>query len=368
VTSTPPIHWSRRRLRRLTGALIVIAGASLLTAYLIVGFGVDPDDTESDGQATLDLWPDPQTPTSGDPLSEAIADLTEALDDADLMSALQRQTRDADPDRERSEAAKHPAGDSFFMRYSYGFPRVSDDIKRRFQAVAISNDPDHRLALLAPLEHHSSPPVRYRALLEMARTGLRSRPDSPDEASLELLRRALQQPTTPVAMKADAWFLLGMAQHHRGETLAALTSLDQAIELDPYYFDARVTRLEALQTALVAGRRLGGTRDQCLARLADLLDDIKWIGVLAENRRQFLDLAGQLDTISGRGYAVKPFLIAIARLLGGDPGAAVDGFDRALAADKRLPQGCHGRLLHEIHLLRKTAIERLSQKNGKPKT
>jgi tetratricopeptide (TPR) repeat protein len=202
----------------------------------------------------------------------------------------------------------------------------------------------------------------------MARTGLRSRPDSPDEASLELLRRALQQPTTPVAMKADAWFLLGMAQHHRGETLAALTSLDQAIELDPYYFDARVTRLEALQTALVAGRRLGGTRDQCLARLADLLDDIKWIGVLAENRRQFLDLAGQLDTISGRGYAVKPFLIAIARLLGGDPGAAVDGFDRALAADKRLPQGCHGRLLHEIRQLRKTATERITQLNDKPKT
>lgn len=240
------------------------------------------------------------------------------------------------------EQALHPgeagaelraAGDTLGMRYPGLWQSLEQPLRHQFQLVALSNDPDTKRQLLAPLQSHEDPQVRHRAWLEVARLGLRQA----DYAAVAMaLDQALQQPV-PERWQADTHLMRALLHLEARQRDAAGRELDQAVTLDGGYWDARQLRLRVYSEALSVP---GQTASECLRRSQRLLEDLGALPALADSHDQFRLLADRFAALGEQGHLAFGLLAGLAYQWVGDVSAARRMLDAALSTRTRLPAAC----------------------------
>jgi tetratricopeptide (TPR) repeat protein len=266
------------------------------------------------------------------------ADLETAMD-ASLMQTLSRQVLGEPlPPGGLAGRGIRPAGDTWHMRHPAGFPMPSQALHRRFQAASLSNDPEQRVRLLQGIVSETGGMLAYRAWLEIARIRLRGGNAQRQQARVAI-NAALRQPDVMAAPRGDALYLRGYLALEERQFRPALTDLRKAVALDAYHFDARAALARALYAA--APRQRG----ECLSLATEMIEQVQWLGVLAEDRGQFVDLAQAFGQLSGGEPAFKAFLVAVAAFLGGEQSMLVTAEPALADSAASLPGRCRTALL-----------------------
>lgn len=237
------------------------------------------------------------------------------------------------------EPSLRAAGDTAFMRYRNLWGEVSPSARLAFQAAALANAPERKLALLRPLTQDPDPRLRFRAWLEIARVQLRRRDLV---AARETARSALDVPGLPERIRADAHFVQGYAALKAGDLETAETALNQAVAADPGFWDGRQTQL-IVATRLLAQPRQGLAR--CLDRTRQLVENLGALPALAQDRTQFRDIADRFATQGGPTNPAFALLSGLGYLWAGDRARAQATLAGAAAHRGRLPAPCEELIL-----------------------
>lgn len=288
---------------------------------------------------------------STDQLIDVIRGAADYLEDGEL-GALQGD--ESSPEDEKSLPffrQVRPAGDTVFMRHPDWRPKVSDEVRRQFQAIALARDLDFKERKLRDLAASPEHFVRYRALLELARIGLRrSKTDvAAVRAALTAALAAVHQASPGRCWKADALFLLGFLMARDGRTEAALSHVNAALDCDPAFLNARWLRIRLHLQRLAQAHQYGLGR-RCRRLVADILRDINAYVVLSGNRLHFLRLADDLQSVPLAGAEIGALVSGYAALLGGDRRRAERNFSLTLDAVKS-GSPCLSRMSGELQQL-----------------
>ncbi len=248
---------------------------------------------------------------------------------------------------EVAEPGLQPAGDTVFMRYRNLWSETDPEAQRRFQLVALANDPQRKLELLAPLLTARNAMIRYRALLEGARLYLRQRAL---EEAVAAARAALAVEGIDPREQADAHFILGFTAMETGDLVGADEALVAALTRDPGFWDARQAELLVL-TRLLSLRGQGTA--VCLDRARRVIEGLGALPALSQNRTQLRDMADRLDAVGESNPALK-LAAGLASLWSGDGNQARVWLKEALVMPSRLPSPC-------TDLIRAKAAEQLAE-------
>lgn len=244
-----------------------------------------------------------------------------------------------------TDRARRPAGDTAFMRYRDLWTTVRPTVRQQFRVAAISSNLDHKLTLLQILAQDDDAQVRFRALVEIARVSLRSRAFGEAERGA---RAALALAGIDRRLRADAYFVLGVAALEREALQSAEEALAQAVDHDPGFWDARWAHLTVVSRQLERPRQ----------RTADCLDRTRWLiehlGVmpqLAQDRTQFRDIADAFAQSAARPNAAIHLVVGLGYLWGGDHTRARTALAAAQQARGSLPRQCEALLLERVETL-----------------
>ena len=256
-----------------------------------------------------------------------------------------------------------PAGDTAFMRYPRLIKKIAPATQRIFVATALSNSPEQRRRLLANLRKESHPVVRYRALIELARTAMRS---GDVQEAVQTARTALGIEVMDPRIRADAHFILGAAYLSQGETKAAENELSKAVADDPAFWNAHWMRLMALQYRLDNAAQRMNT-PSCLRATMTMLETLRALPDLARDNTQFRDIAAALRNSRSAGGLVKQLLVGLGFYWSGAPRTAFDAFDAVSAKSGRgMPRACRQLIMEKVLSYRNLADRSLKRGVAKP--
>lgn len=271
----------------------------------------------------------------------------EAIDAAlagDMLTTFAEQTLGEPlPDGGLRMHEIRPAADTGYMRHGTLLGTVPIDLIRRFQAAAVTQDADSRIETLAALADVTQGPLRARALLGMAQTHLRRTGPDATRQAWTLAQAVLDLPDIPPPLRSDALLLQARAAEHSGSSGGALDALHKALAADPYHYNARVELLRRL-----ASEPLPNADEPCLARLVEIMEQVKWIGVLAEDVGQFEVLARTIERSPNAASSVPAFLTGFTAFLAEDHRRAKPWLQQAKRAARSLPPVCEARLREKI--------------------
>ena len=220
------------------------------------------------------------------------------------------------------------------MRYRNLWSAVDKNDRFRFQLIAMANNPQHKLELLAPLIDAENALIRYRARLETARVQLRARDL---DAARAAAQAALATPLDDPRFYADAHFALGFVALEQRDWDKAEQSFNQAIARDPGFWDARQLRL------LTLSRLLGGAVQStavCLHRTRTLIEDLGAMPALAQSRLQFRDIADRFGALAGARNPAFELTAGLGYFWAGDRDKAHRALTQAHQSQGELPARC----------------------------
>lgn len=195
-----------------------------------------------------------------------------------------------------------PAGDNYFMRHPgmlADFMQKRPDIVRVFQFARMSNDYTHMKNRLLALSERNDLPrlIRYRAFIGLGRAAFRvhrqAEPRYFAEKGLELYSGS------SLPWLSDAYYLLSLSDEAERYGSGALTHIRKALELDESFIEAHWVNVRLSASAL--GLRNMG-REQRLSLLDRLLTSLVAITQLTRNRRDFFELAQELQSRGQSAY------------------------------------------------------------------
>lgn len=174
----------------------------------------------------------------------------------------------------RSSRNIQPYGDTILVRRNISLP-ISGDQRRRLAAATMSQDRETALELTEPLRADPSPELRYLANMTVVyvllRVGMRN-----DRAMAEKLLEVMAGDAPSVSFStADLHFLRAMIALFAGQTDRANEALEQAIGLEPTFFNALALstrlRIEAIT------RREHEGESSCANNYRNLFDTLRLI-------------------------------------------------------------------------------------------
>lgn len=259
-------------------------------------------------------------------------DLATALEAWDKMwTAIEEDGAEAfDVDIERAGARY--AGDTCGMRYRRLYRNVAPKDREQLAIAAFSNDPETKRRILEPLTGSPNPAVRGRAAIELARVELRqSKPGAAEAALIRAGRHDVPEPC-----EADRQYLFGRVALLRGDPETALDAFTNASVRDPGFWNAYRDRIPLLVRLL---RETGRNSAVCLERARRLIETIGIMPQLADDTRQFAELALLLGESDFRSSAT---LLAsgLSWVWAGDDSYGRGVLEQALHAPQTLPEAC----------------------------
>lgn len=230
-----------------------------------------------------------------------------------------------------------PAGDNYFMRHPgvlADFMIKRPDIVRAFQFARISNDYIQlKKRLLALSEREDLPPlIRYRAFIGLGRAAFRVNRHEETRYFAEKALELYAKSSSP--WLSDAHYLLSLSDEAGRYNFGALEHIQKALELDESFIEAHWANVRLLASAL--GPRHGKMgREQRLSLLDRLLTSLVAITQLTQNRRDFFELAQELQSRGQSAYI--DFAAGFCFFHVGDYFQAKQNFKRVVALDPNDP-------------------------------
>jgi len=246
------------------------------------------------------------------------------------------------------QARVMPAADTVFLRHPGIMPSLDAANVQRFQASALVQEFAATQEILAPLQDHPDPVVRYRAFLELARAAFQANRGRPSPVSDRALSRALEQPVPPAVPTVDAVFLRGYSALHRHQLRAARTDLTDALAGDPAFLDAArwLVAAEAAEIDRASGRAFGP--DACEAVLLEIFGHVRHLGVLVTNINQFRDIGRDISGMAALNGPFGRFVAGYIALLSRDRPSARTAFSAVPQRRGALSVSCHRVLVGHV--------------------
>ncbi|MEZ5583644.1 MAG: tetratricopeptide repeat protein [Candidatus Competibacteraceae bacterium] len=226
------------------------------------------------------------------------------------------------------------AGDTVFMRYRHLWVDVDRQTRHAFRLSALSNQLPQKIELLQPLLQAHDAQIRFRAWLEIARLQLRARDLKEAETAA---REALGVADIDPKLTVDAHFILAYTALEQRQFDVAEQALEQAVSLDSGFWDARQVQMWLLTRQLDNPRQ---TLSDCLDRTRLLIENLRIMPALGQNRVQFRDFADLFRTGAASGNAATHLLAGLGDLWAGDRDKARDQFLKVKQSRGRLPVRC----------------------------
>jgi tetratricopeptide (TPR) repeat protein len=231
-----------------------------------------------------------------------------------------------------------PMADTFFMRRPHSLPAIDSDIIRKFQAINLLND-SNKIYQLEIIAKNTDSTIRYRALLELARSIFRKGTNSENFDNIIKILNAAKEIDTPYeAWKSDIYFLLGNYYIFKEEYIKGEQALKKAITLDPFFIDARWAMIELLLNKISKNDSIYKSSIY-LETSATIIEHIEKIALYAQDRGLFIDIALELDKLTYYS-AVKNIAIGYSLYLGGDNKKARLKLDAVQKYSSKLPRHC----------------------------